>query len=43
MYVFAGTRDYLLSADKWLLCIYCIILAKTFTRAIFIEETNSLA
>ena len=29
MYVFVGTSDYLPSADKWLLCIYCIILANT--------------
>ena len=29
MYVFVGTSDYLPSADKWLLYIYCIILANT--------------
>ena len=42
MYVFVATSDYLPSADKWLLYIYCIILANT-TRAIFAEESNSLA
>ena len=29
MYVFIGNSDYLPSADKWLLYIYCIILANT--------------
>ena len=29
MYVFVGTSDYLPSADKRLLFIYCIILANT--------------
>ena len=29
MYGFVGTSDYLPSADKWLLYIYCIILANT--------------
>ena len=45
MYVFAGTSDYLPSADKWLSYIYCILhyFSKHFTRAMFIEETNSLA
>ena len=42
MFVFVGTSDYLPSADKWLLYIYCIF-SKHFTRAIFVEETNSLA
>ena len=43
MFVFVGTSDYLPSADKWLLYIYCIFFSKHFTRAIFVEETNSLA
>ena len=44
MYVFVGTSDYIPFADKWLLYIYCIILANTLrARAIFVEETNSLA
>ena len=42
MYVFVGTSDYLPSADKWLLYILHYF-SKHFTRAIFIEETNSLA
>ena len=29
MYVFVGTSDYLPSTDKWLLYMYCIILANT--------------
>ena len=44
MYVFVGTSDYLPSADKWLLYIYILhYFSKHLTRAIFIEETNSLA
>ena len=42
MYVFVGTSDYLPSADKWLLYILHYF-NKLFKRAIFIEETNSLA
>ena len=29
MYAFVSTSDYLPSADKWLMYIYCIILANT--------------
>ena len=45
MYVFVGTSDYLPSADKWLLYTVYILhyFSKHFTRAIFVEETNSLA
>ena len=43
MYVLVGTSDYLPSADKWFLYIYTAFFNKHFTRAIFIEETNSLA
>ena len=43
MYAFVGTSDYLPSAYKWLLYIYCIFFIKHSTRVIFIEETNSLA
>ena len=42
MYVFVGTSDYLPSADKWLLYIYCIILANTL-RERYSLKTNSLA
>ena len=42
MYVFVGTSDYLPSADKWLLYMYCIILVTLYESDIQ-EETNSLA
>ena len=32
MYVFVGTSDHLPSADKWLLYIYCIILANPLQK-----------
>ena len=43
MYVFVGTSDYLPSADKLLFLKKTAFVCKHFTRAIFIEETNSLA
>ena len=41
MYVFVGTSDYLPSADKWLLYIYCIILANTL-RERYKERSGSM-